>query len=182
MILKKKKILVISGSTRKNSSNKSILKFIVDKFSNLLDFEIFEGVDKLPYFNPDLDNENLPQPVKKFRTQIGSADGIIICTPEYVFSLPGSLKNAIEWNVSSTLFSNKPVAIIVASSSGEKAFESLELIMETLESKIEDKCKLLIKGPKTKMSNGGIITDKQTIEELTVLVKSLLKTVDDTKK
>ena len=67
-----------------------------------------------------------------FRKSIEEADAVLICTPEYVFSLPGILKNALEWTVSTTVFSDKPTALLTASSSGEKAHESLLLVMKTL--------------------------------------------------
>ena len=118
----KLKILAISGSTKKNSSNEAILRFVAENFKNTTVVEVFDSIDKLPHFNPDVDKEALPAEVLNFRNQIQEANGILICTPEYVFSLPGSLKNAIEWNVSITNFSNKPVAFIVAAASGEKAF------------------------------------------------------------
>jgi chromate reductase len=52
---------------------------------------LFNSIDQLPHFNPDLDNEAPPESVLRFRQQIQEADGVLICTPEYVFSLPGSL-------------------------------------------------------------------------------------------
>ena len=175
----KKKILAISGSTKKNSSNNSILKHIAETYQELLTVKIYDAIDQLPHFNPDLDNENPPAIVREFRDNIQSADGIIICTPEYVFSLPGSLKNAIEWNVSTTVFSNKPVAIIVASASGEKAFESLDLIMTTIEAKIKKDSKLLIKGVKGKIWANGEINDPYTSEKIEELVESLFNCIEE---
>ncbi len=172
-----KKILAISGSTRKYSSNRSTLEHIRKSYKDVLKLEIFDGIDKLPHFNPDLDNENVPKVVKDFREKIKTADGVIICTPEYVFSLPGSLKNAIEWNVSTTVFSNKPVAIIVASALGEKAFESLDLVMTTIEAKISKKSKLLIRGAKGRVGKNGEIKDESLTNEIKMLVKSLIKSM-----
>lgn len=179
MTADRKKILAISGSTRKNSSNESILKFIIGNYSHLFDMEIFDGIDKLPHFNPDLDNENPPDLIKRFRSQIEQADGILICTPEYVFSIPGSLKNAIEWNVSTTLFSNKPIAFIVASASGEKAFESLDRVMTTIESKMTKNSKLLIQGVKGKIRKDGKINDRKTIDGISLLLKSFVETIEE---
>lgn len=156
----------------------SILKFIAEEYKEQIDLSVFNGIDKLPHFNPDLDNEHLPKSVKDFRNQIESADGVIICTPEYVFSLPGSLKNAIEWNVSTTLFSNKPLAIIVASASGEKAFESLDLIMTTIEANMSDHAKLLIRGAKGKIGKDEIISDKDTLHSIDLLIKSLIESIE----
>lgn len=177
----KKKIFAISGSTRKNSSNERMLKAIAALYKDTLDVEIYDGIDALPHFNPDLDNEHLPPIVQDFRERIRLSDGVIICTPEYVFSLPGSLKNAIEWNVSTTVFSNKPVAMIVASASGEKAFESLYLVMTTIESKIASKSKLLIKGAKGKIGMNGEITDQNALDNIKVLVASLIQSIDEVK-
>lgn len=137
MSIKKNKIFAITGSTRKNSSNFKILKFISENINSQFEVEIFEDLEAIPHFNPDLDNEFPPEKVISFRNKIVQADGILICTPEYVFSLPGSLKNALEWCVSTTIFSNKKAGLITASASGKMAHEQLLLIMKTLEANFE---------------------------------------------
>lgn len=156
------KILAITGSTRKNSSNYKILKYISEKIKPEFEVEIFEDLADIPHFNPDLDNENLPKEVKDFRNKITSADGVIICTPEYVFSLPGSLKNALEWCVSTTIFSSKKTGLITASASGEMGHEQLILVMKTLEAKFDDSTKLLIQGVRGKINDEGKIINEET--------------------
>ncbi len=175
--MQKKKILAISGSTKQNSANHAILKFIATLYTDVLDVEIFDGIHKLPHFNPDLDKDVPPTVVQEFRKQIQNVDGILICTPEYVFSLPGSLKNALEWNVSTTNFSNKPVAFIVAAASGEKAFEALDLILTTIESRLLEQSKLLIKGVKGKIGTNGVLQDQSTINNINRLTESLIKSM-----
>lgn len=174
--MKKLKVLAISGSTRKHSSNESILKAIGTLCTDEVDFQIFDGIDKLPHFNPDLDNDQLPATVGVFRDQISKADGVLFCTPEYVFSMPGSLKNAIEWTVSTTLFSSKPVAIIVASASGEKAYESLILVMTTIEATIGSQSTLLIKGAKGKVNKNGSVHE-EVLSQLKVVLNDLIETM-----
>lgn len=169
-----KKLLAISGSTRSNSSNESILKVIANFYPETVEVVIYNGITNLPYFNPDDDKENVAQSVIDFRKQIETADGIIICTPEYVFSLPGVLKNALEWAVSTTIFYEKPVAVIVASALGEKTFESLILIMNTLGAKIPERGKLLIQGARAKLNAEAKITDELTLQSLTQLMKALI--------
>ncbi|UII29721.1 NAD(P)H-dependent oxidoreductase [Fulvivirga ulvae] len=173
----KKKILAISGSTRKQSSNESVLQAIADWYKDELDIKIYDGIDKLPHFNPDLAGENSPEVVKELQEQIKNADGVLICTPEYVFSLPGSLKNAIEWNVATTIFSNKPLATIVASASGEKAFESLNLIMTTLECSLPESSRLLIRGARGKIKDGEV-KDAETTNQLKKLMASLIASIE----
>lgn len=160
------KIFAITGSTRKNSSNYKILKHISETIKSEFEVEIFEDLDQLPHFNPDLDTENAPAGITSFRNKIAQADGIIICTPEYVFSLPGSLKNALEWCVSTTIFSKKRTGLITASASGEMGHEQLILIMKTLEAQFEDENLLLIQGVRGKINQEGEITNKETLVAL----------------
>jgi len=162
MKMKKIKILAITGSTRKKSSNYKILKYISEHIKTEFEVEIFEDLAEISHFNPDLDTENPPKQVEVFRNKIINADGVIICTPEYVFSLPGSLKNALEWCVSTTIFSNKKTGLITASASGEMAHEQLILIMKTLEAKLEENTQLLIQGVRGKINEEGKIINDET--------------------
>jgi len=68
---------------------------------------IFTGLKRLPHFDPEQSINNPPETIVEFRKAIESADGIIICTAEYIFSIPAGLKNAIEWCILTTLFSDK---------------------------------------------------------------------------
>lgn len=163
---KKKKILAIVGSTKANSSNFRLIKKIEELTADDFEIIIFKSISKLPHFNQDLDNDNAPKEVIEFRQQISESDGIIICTPEYIFSLPGSLKNAIEWCVSTIIFSEKPVGLITASTSGEKGHEELKLIMKTIGAKFTENSTLLIKGIKGKFNYEGYLTDTLTIDRL----------------
>lgn len=142
-------------------------------YADEFDTTIFNQLDELPHFNPDLDHEAPPSRITAFRELVAAADAVVICTPEYVFSLPGALKNAIEWMVSTVIFTDKPFAYVIASASGEKAFESLDLIMTTLQVKMTAGSKLLIKAPKSKVNSDGTIIDAATIEQLRALMSSL---------
>jgi len=161
-----KKIFAISGSTRSNSSNLKLLKQIAELSKDLFEVKLFEGLSEIPHFNPDLDTEHPPKPVTDFRNEIVNADGIIICTPEYIFSLPGSLKNALEWCVSTTIFSKKKVGLITASASGEKGHEELQLIMKTIEASFDTDTSLLIQGIRGKVDAEGAIVDSKTLEQI----------------
>lgn len=174
-MMTKKKIFAIIGSTRARSSNLQLVKRFADLTVEKFTVTIFEGLSALPHFNPDLDNENPPPQIIEFRQQIINADGVIICTPEYVFSLPGSLKNAIEWCVSTTIFSQKPVGLITASASGEKGQEELKLVMKTIETKFNEETTLLIRGIKGKFDNEGNLTDEETKTRLTKFINSFEK-------
>ena len=174
-----KKILALPGSTRENSSNWKILNCISNMYSDQLDIEIYGKIDQLPHFDPNVTEGNVPTIVKSFLTKIESADGIIVCTPEYVFSPPAVLKNALEWTVAETVFSYKPTALIVASGLGQKTLESLNLILKTLiQEEIPKSSQLLIQGARNKLNERGEISDEKTLTEIKDIVDSLISTID----
>ncbi len=175
-------IVAILGSTRKHSTNKHILAYLDSCFPENVVFKIYDELASLPIFNPDLDANNVDDRITTFRNLINHADALVVCSPEYVFSIPGALKNAIEWLVSTTILSNKPGALITASTSGEKADESLQLIMKTLELNFSQETTLLIKAPKTKLTKDGLLTDAKTKDELFALSAALVKNILQSKK
>ncbi|MFI3119053.1 MAG: NAD(P)H-dependent oxidoreductase [Methylococcaceae bacterium] len=174
---KKKKILALLGSTKQDSANLKILENFMQLTASIFEVEIYPLSD-LPYFNPDLDNDNrIPISVTRFRQHIEASDGIIICTPEYVFSLPGILKNALEWTVSTMLLHEKPTALITAYSSGDKAHESLELVMKTIGAEVGDKSSILIKNVRTVLNQQGEITNPNTLADLNGLIEAFKATL-----
>lgn len=172
--MSKKKVFAICGSIRTQSANLSIIQYVADITSKEIDVEIYNGLAVLPHFNPEIDKERAPEIVEELRSKIKNADGVIICTPEYVFSLPGSLKNAIEWCVSTTVFSEKPVALITASASGVKAHESLQLVMKTIYADVREETQLLIQGAKGKVNSDGEIIDVIVANQLKDLAAAFL--------
>jgi chromate reductase, NAD(P)H dehydrogenase (quinone) len=114
----------------------------------------------------------LPNSVRDFRQKIEQADGVLISTPEYVFSIPGILKNALEWTVSTIVFNEKPTAVITAASSGNAAHESIQLILKTIGAYFDENTAVLIQSPKSKMNDNGEITDAKTLELLANLISS----------
>ena len=166
-----KNVLALSGSIRTDSTSERILRFMAEHYREELTVEVYEDLARLPYFNPDTET---PAGVTHFLEKIERADGILICTPEYVFSLPGVLKNALEWTVATTVFADKPTALIVASTSGEHAYESLTLIMETLGAAIHESSTLLIKGAKSKLNAQGHVIDQEARRGLDTLIQSFI--------
>lgn len=161
-----KNIFVINGSASQNSSNEKLIDNFARLTKEIFCLTIFNGLKDLPHFDPESSIENTPKAILALRDSIKKADGILICTPEYVFSIPSGLKNAIEWCVSTTVFSDKPIGLITASANGEKGHEELQLIMKTLMARFTEKTTLLIQGVKGKISGSGEITDSQTLQDL----------------
>jgi chromate reductase, NAD(P)H dehydrogenase (quinone) len=168
----KKKILAIIGSASKNSSNLGLTRWMEELTKEDFEWTIFDELATLPHFNPELSVSHPPAEIINFRELVLNAEGVIICTPEYVFSIPAGLKNAIEWCVSTTLFSQKPVGLITASAHGEKAHEELQLIMKTIEAKFTAQTTLLIHGIKAQMDEQGNIKDATTVNNLKRFIAS----------
>ncbi len=162
----KKKIIGICGSASQNSGNLTILKYLSTLEQSEMEWEIIEDLTKFPHFKTELTDENVPEKITDFRNKISNAEGVIICTPEYIFSIPSGLKNLLEWCVSTTVFSEKPVGLITASASGLKAHEELQLIMKTLQSDFTEDTTLLIQGIKGKIAKSGEIIDEITKTEI----------------
>jgi NAD(P)H-dependent FMN reductase len=173
----RQKILAICGSTRQRSANLDLISAIIKRFSNI-EVEIFKGLDAIPHFNPDLDNEEPPGTVLEFRNRLKEADGVLICTPEYAMGVPGTLKNAIDWTVSSMEFSHKPTALITASTSGEKGHRSLMETLKVIEAEIPDSSQLLIPHIKTKLKSDEII-HPDTLTHVENLINSLINSIKE---
>ena len=162
----KKNIFILIGSASSNSVNEKIIDIFINLTNDLFSFTVFKDLKSLPHFDPELSVDNPPAAIITLRNNIEKADGLLICTPEYVFSIPSGLKNAIEWCVSTTVFSAKPTGLITASASGEKAHEELQLIMRTMMSNFTDETTLLIQGAKGKINEQGQLSGNKTKEEL----------------
>jgi NAD(P)H-dependent FMN reductase len=173
----KKNIFVIIGSAGKNSANEKLIDNLEILAKDFFDFTVFKDLKTLPHFDPQLSTDNPPKEIIDFRNQVEKADGIIICTPEYVFSIPAGLKNAIEWCVATTIFSGKPTGLITASASGQKGQEELRLIMKTLMAKFTDETTLLIRGVKGKINGEGDITDEKTKVDLAEFLNAFRKLI-----
>ncbi len=113
-------ILAISGSLRADSSNARLLRSAAAVAPPGMAFLFYEQLGSLPHFNPDLDGEGATPPpaVADWRRLLAEADGVVISSPEYAHGVPGSLKNALDWIVSSGELTDKPVALLTASPSG----------------------------------------------------------------
>ena len=170
--------MAMIGSLSARSSNLSIVESVAKLAAGRFRIEIYDGIRDLPQFNPDLDKDVLPVAVVELRRAISEADMVLISTPEYVFGVPGALKNALDWTVSSANLRMKPAALIVASLSGEKAFESLKKTLETLEADICNDRTLLISHVKAKIGSKNEIKDEQTLSELNLLLEAMSRVLE----
>jgi chromate reductase len=112
------RILAVSGSLRAGSYNTSLLRAAVEAAPEGIEVELWEGLAGLPLYDEDLDDADVPESVRRLRADWAGADAILFSTPEYNGSVPGGLKNAIDWASRPRLegvLRNKTVAVVGAS-------------------------------------------------------------------
>jgi chromate reductase, NAD(P)H dehydrogenase (quinone) len=124
-------ILAISGSGRAASTNTALLRALAAHAPEH-QITLYARLTDLPVFSPDLETAPLPAPVAELVSLIARADGILIASPEYIHSIPGGLKNAIDWLVSRDEIIAKPIALIHASHRGEDMLAQLRLVLSTV--------------------------------------------------
>ncbi len=170
------KILAISGSLQTGSTNTALLRAASALAAPDVALTIYTGLGDLPHFNPDLDGDAAPAAVTSFRDQLRAADAVLISTPEYVFAMPGSLKNALDWVVGSGEFVNKPVALLSASplaTGGSKALEALDQVIRVMSAEVVGS--LSVPFARKKLDEQGELTDRQTSQALETLVHELVR-------
>jgi chromate reductase, NAD(P)H dehydrogenase (quinone) len=112
------RILAVSGSLRESSYNTSLLRAALEAAPDGVEVELWDGIGELPFYDQDLEGEDVPEPVRRLREDWAAADAILFSTPEYNGSVPGGLKNAIDWASrprQDAVLRNKPVAVVGAS-------------------------------------------------------------------
>lgn len=140
------KLLAISGSLRRLSSNKALLHAATILVPPSIKIIVYDGLGDLPLFNPDLEGIEI-RSVIDFRTRLKESDGVLIASPEYAHGVTGALKNALDWVVSSGEFQNKPVALLNTSSRAIHAQDSLREIIKTMDARVISEASLTIPLP-----------------------------------
>jgi len=168
------KILGISGSLRKNSYNTAALRTCEELMPAGMSMT-YARIDDLPLFNQDVFDAGLPESAKRFRGQVAAADGLLIASPEYNFSLSAPLKNAIDWGSRppNQVFQEKPVAIFSATQGplgGPRNQYDLRRILTQLWAHPLPRPEVFIGAAQTKFDGSGKLTDETTRKFLAELL------------
>ncbi|WP_278261492.1 NADPH-dependent FMN reductase [Nocardia sp. AG03] len=124
------RILLISGSTRNGSTNTAALRTVAAVAPPGIETHLYDGLRALPAFVPGADPDDYPE-VTALRAELGAADAVLICTPEYAGTLPGSMKNLLDWTVGTADLHEKPTAwlTVAAPGRGEGAVATLATVL-----------------------------------------------------
>ena len=172
------RILALSGSLRKLSSNTTLLKAAALLAREDLRIELYDGLAHLPAFNPDMEGTPAePAPVLEFRGKIKKADGVIVSSPEYAHGVPGALKNALDWTVGSGEFVDKPAAVISASLHSAYAHDSLIETLRVMSARVVEEASVKLPLQGKKLDERGIAADPELSKPLGAAVRALADAV-----
>jgi len=171
-------ILGFAGSLRKQSYNKAILAAALEAIPDDASLEVFD-LEGIPLFNQDLELEP-PDKVKEFKAKIRAADAILIATPEYNYSIPGVLKNAIDWAsrpYGDNAFNGKPVAVMGASVGTlgtARAQYDLRRSFVFLNMLPVNQPEVMVPSAQDKVDSEGRVTHENTRKKIRELLESLI--------
>jgi chromate reductase len=171
-------ILGFAGSLRKGSYNKALLSAGMELLPEDAKLEIFD-LEGIPTYNMDLENR-MPEKVKEFKAKIRASDALLIATPEHNHSIPGVLKNAMDWAsrpYGDNSFAGKPVAIMSASPGmlgGANAQFHLRQTFVFLDMYPINRPGVFVTFAAEKIDDKGRVTDEKTREKIKELLVSLI--------
>jgi NAD(P)H-dependent FMN reductase len=161
-----KRLLVISGSTRRGSTNSAAVHTAHDLLGD--GAVVYDDLAGLPAFNPDDDHDQVPAPVAGLRAEIAKADAVVFCTPEYAGTLPGSFKNLLDWTVGGGEIYGKPVSWINVASPGrgEGADATLRTVLTYVGASILESSGVRVPVGHDAVDGDGLIADPATRDQL----------------
>jgi chromate reductase, NAD(P)H dehydrogenase (quinone) len=157
------RVLLISGSTRHGSANTAALMTVAALAPPRVTPVVYGGLADLPAFNPDHDGDLLPPAAAGLRREIAAAGGLLFCTPEYAGTLPGSLKNLLDWTVGGGEIYEKPAAWlnVAAPGRGAGAATSLNSVLGYVGAAIIESACVAVPVAKTAVAPDGTVNDPQ---------------------
>jgi chromate reductase len=167
------KILGISGSLRRDSYNTALLQ------NAPVDLELWDGLKEIPPYDEDDDVEPAPPAVARMRAAVAGADAVVFATPEYNASVPGQLKNAVDWlsrPYASSALRNKPVAVVGASIGAFGAVwaqAELRKVLSTAGARVVDG-EVAVGHAHERFDEDGVLTDENLLEQFQEVVDELV--------
>jgi chromate reductase len=174
------RVLLISGSLRDGSTNTATLRTVQAIAPSEISATLYEGMDRLPHFNPDADREgdSVHPEVARLRELLHPADAVIICTPEYAGALPGVLKNLLEWTVGDASTYQKLVAWInvaglAAPTGAADAHESLRKVLGYVHARVIEPACLRLPLTRESIGSDGLLSSSEDRKQLIAMLSTL---------
>jgi NAD(P)H-dependent FMN reductase len=175
------RILAISGSLRAASSNTAALQAAAILAPAAARIVLYTGLGKLPHFNPDMDTDDPPRAVQTLRREIGRSDGLLICSPEYAHGIAGSMKNALDWLVSSFEFPGKSIALINTSQRATHAQAQLREILTTMSARLIDSASITLPLWGRNLDAAGMASDPELSDQIRTALECFASAIQQEK-
>jgi NAD(P)H-dependent FMN reductase len=172
------KILAISGSLRRVSSNTALLLAAAALAPPGVKIELYGGLGELPHFNPDLEG-NEPPAVTELCQRVRVADGLLISSPEYAHGVPGVMKNALDWLVGGSEFPGKPVALLNASPRATHAQASLTETIRTMSARFIPEASIDVSLLGRKLDAAGIVADPELASAVRAAIAAFTRAIEN---
>jgi chromate reductase, NAD(P)H dehydrogenase (quinone) len=176
------RILAISGSLRRDSNNTALLRALREEAPAGVEIELWHGLSEIPAYDADDDVAPGPDSVEALRELVREVDGVFFATPEYNSSVPGGLKNALDWAsrpLATNAFRNKPVAVISSSAGafgGVWAAAELRKVLGAMGARVTD-AELSVGHAHEKFDEAGRLTDEDVRQGLRDALETLVAEV-----
>ena len=176
------RVLAISGSLRSESNSTALLRALREEAPEGVDVEVWQGLKEIPPYDADDDVAPGPDAVEAFRELIREVDAVFFATPEYNSSVPGALKNALDWAsrpLATNAFRNKPVAVIGSSAGafgGVWAAAELRKVLAAMSARVTE-AELTVGHAHEKFGDDGLLADDEVREGLREALGTLLAEV-----
>jgi chromate reductase, NAD(P)H dehydrogenase (quinone) len=177
------KVLAISGSLRRDSYNTILLGAAAEVAPEGVELELYDGLKDVPPYDEDDDTDIAPAAVARFREALAEADAVLFSTPEYNGSIPGQLKNALDWAsrpFATNVLRNKPVSVVGASTGGFGAVwaqADLRRVLKTIGARVIGD-EVPVPAVHTRTDAAGRLADAETEERLRVVLDALATAVE----
>ena len=178
------RILAVSGALRSGSYNTGLLRALHEEAPDGVEIELWTGLREIPAYDADEDLVPGPETVEAFRALVRDVDAVFFSTPEYNSSIPGALKNALDWAsrpIATNVFRNKPVAVISASAGafgGVWAAAELRKVLGAMGARVAE-VEVAIGHVNDKFDEEGRLTDDDTRTQLTEAISTLLAELEN---
>ena len=177
------KILGVSGSLRADSHNTALLRCAARHLPDGVELEVWDGLRGVPPYDEDDDVDPAPQAVAAFRAALAGADAVLFSTPEYNSSIPGQLKNALDWASrphATNVLRNLPVAVVGASTGAFGAVwaqAELRKVLGAAGARVVDG-EVIVGHAHRKMDDAGVLLDDEIREQLVEVISGLAGAVE----
>jgi chromate reductase len=171
----------MSGSLRSGSYSNAVLETLREKFADRADIAIW-NLETIPLYNQDFEGEKRPEPVKDLLSAIAESDGLVLCAPEFNHSIPGVLKNALDWAsrpAFTSVMAYKPVAIMATSRGalgGARCLEHMRVAIDSMLARVVLAREVIIASSADKIRDNRLV-DETSLGFACAAVEALLREI-----